>query len=406
MKIALVTYALQIGGVETFLQRIARCFQEQFHDVCFVETYQKGRWSDAFEQQGFRVARLLPQPMRSSLHHARVIAQFLAGFDLVILNDAPRAQAGISLLPRHIVVLPVLHMYLTSMVRNAASNATSWDALVTVCPAGAESAVRFGVDPQMISVIPNGVEILPQYHKSREVGDLPLKIGYIGAINHSQKGVLYLPNVARLLHENGTNFTLDVVGSGPDEGVLAQGFSSLPGIVMHGPLANEQVMQMLTQLDILLMPSHFEGLPLVLLEAMSLGVVPVVSWLKGCTDFAVTDGKDGFLVKVGDVTGFAAAIAQLAENRDLLWKMSFAAWETVSKRFASENTAEAYLTLAQRCLDARNAGRGPARNGKIDLSLLGDFPRVPLFTVRPVRKLLRMLKLFPQGQAEPLLFKP
>jgi glycosyltransferase involved in cell wall biosynthesis len=405
VKVALVTYALHIGGVETFLKRLARHFTACGHQVCLLETSQKGCWSDSFREQGFEVVRILPQALCSRVQHARRIARFLGDFDLVILNDAPFAQAGLGMLPQLSVAIPVLHMYLTSMIRNASANPGNWDALVAVCPAGAQSAVRHGADAEKVRVIANGVEVSAVYPSRSPAGsDAPLKIGYIGTVNHTQKGVLYLPGIVSCLAEAGVNFTLDVVGTGPDLEALAREFSSvLDRVTLHGALPNEQVMQMMSGFDALVIPSHFEGLPLVLLEAMSLGVVPVVSRLGGCTDFAVSDAADGFLVEVGDVPGFAAALQRLALSRELLRTMSFAAWQTASERFSSERTGDAYLALAKAALDARCRGPQALRTHSLDLTLLGDFPRLPLFAVRPVRKLLRALGLFPQPTAEPLL---
>ncbi|MCM0081375.1 glycosyltransferase family 4 protein [Geomonas sp. Red32] len=407
MKIALVTYALQIGGVETFLRRLARYYRAKGHDVCFLETTEKGRWSDSFQQDGFRVERILPNPWRSRREHALAIGGFLKDFDLVLLNDAPFAQAALGLLPDRAVAIPVLHMYLTSMVKTASANAGNWDALAAVCPAGARSAIHHGADAGRVSVIANGVEVpesFPRESRGREAGG-PLRIGYIGSLNHSQKGILYIPAIVERLLAEQVDFSLDVIGAGPDAEALARGLTPAgERVVQHGPLPNDTVVGMLGQLDVLLMPSHFEGLPVVLLEAMSRGVVPVVSRLEGCTDFAVTDGRDGLLIPVGDVEGFACALKRLATEKDLLAEFGKAAWRTASERFSSQGTAEGYLALADDCLQRKKAGKGIRRSGTVDDATLDDFPYLPVKLVRPARKVLRTLRLMPPHRPEPFLY--
>jgi glycosyltransferase involved in cell wall biosynthesis len=69
-------------------------------------------------------------------------------------------------------------------------------------------------------------------------------------------------------------------------------------------------------LDVFLMTSEFEGLPIALLEAMALGK-PVVATSVGGVPEAVTGGKEGFLSPVGDVESIASRVFQLVGDSDL-----------------------------------------------------------------------------------------
>src|ERR1039457_957275 len=141
MKIAVVTYALQVGGVETFIKFLSRYLAEHCHEVVIFETSSEGRWSGVFREQGFTVRAILPRPLESRRRHALRIAEALREFDAIILNDAPFAQAILGLLEEKAVVVPVLHMPLTTMVRNACGNKQNWDAIACVCPAGRSAAI-------------------------------------------------------------------------------------------------------------------------------------------------------------------------------------------------------------------------------------------------------------------------
>jgi len=378
------------------------------HTVIFLETLEKGQWSESFVDEGFNVMRILPAPFNSKVAHSKNIARFLSDFDLVLLNDAPLAQASVGLLPDDTVVIPVLHMHMTSMVRNAAGNCHNWDTISAVAPAGKASLEHFGIDPARVVCIPNGIKVPEVLSKISALGpkDRPLKVVYIGAVNHSQKGVLYLPDIFRSLVRQNIPTTLDIVGDGPDLERLRSAFSGFSGndIFFHGALPNEKALQILDTSDALIMPSHFEGLPLVLLEAMSRGVVPVVSLLVGCTDFVVSHGQDGFLVPVGDTDGFVRAIIKLARDREKTSSMAEEAWKTTQIRFSHAVTGEAYLSLTQKCRRRRQGGMHGKRSGEVDTSLLGDLPYLPLCCVRPVRKLFRSIGLFKKPSAEPLIY--
>lgn len=411
MRIALVTYALEIGGVETFLKLLAEYFIEKGHDVDFIETLRKGRWSQVFQEEGYRVIQILSSPLHSRIHHAKRIAKILKDYDLIILNDAPFAQAVVGLLPENIVAIPVLHMYLTSMIRNATANKENWDILVAVGPAVRESAVHFGVEEKKVVCIPNGIEVPDRWPKEEYnfEAEKQLRVIYIGALTHTQKGVLHLPGIFKKVAEEGISLRVDIVGDGPEKEKLINDFKDECqniDIVMHGALPNSKTLKLLSKSHVLIMPSHFEGLPLVLLEAISGGVVPIVSKLNGCTDFVVNDGQNGFLVEIGDVVGFAKALIKLANDRFLLKSLSFSAWETTKNRFSYKKTGEAYLELAEKCIIKRMKGEVPKRTGRIDKTLLGDFPSLPILCMRPVRKMLRMFGLFPKQKAEPLLYFP
>jgi hypothetical protein len=90
----------------------------------------------------------------------------------------------------------------------------------------------------------------------------------------------------------------------------------------------------------------------------------------------------------------------------MLKRLSKSAWETAAQRFSYKTMGAAYLKLAESDRRLREEGPKRKRSGLIDQSLLGDFPKLPIFLVRPVRKALRMLGLFPQPVQEPLLFEP
>jgi len=68
--------------------------------------------------------------------------------------------------------------------------------------------------------------------------------------------------------------------------------------------------------DLFVLTSRHEGLPIALLEAMALGVPPVVTAVGGVPE-VVTDGADGVLVAPGDPVAIAAALTRLADDPGL-----------------------------------------------------------------------------------------
>lgn len=96
--------------------------------------------------------------------------------------------------------------------------------------------------------------------------------------------------------------------------------------------------------SIYLMTSHFEGLPMVLLEAQSVGL-PAVSYAcsSGPRDI-ITDGEDGFLVPLYDEVAFAERLSMLLRDEELRTRMGKAA-EVASHRYDLEVIMPQWLEL-------------------------------------------------------------
>lgn len=401
MKVALVTYALQVGGIETFLKRLATGLQKAGHTVTVMETESRGVWASEFESAGLTVTDILAHPSQSRLSHARRMAEALMAFDVVILNDAPYAQSVAGLLPEQTVVLSIVHGDMDSMYRNAVGNKGQWDAVVGVGPRlGKRLIGEFGAPEPLTHVIPYGVEVPSEWPRKNEEQRTsePLRMAYIGRLEDVQKGILRLPAILTVALQTHPGIEMEIVGDGPDSGRLREAFSrDCPNgkVVFSGALTPDEARRRLSKQDVLILPSNFEGLPIVVLEAMAEGVVPVASRLKDMTDFEIEDGRTGFLREPGDIPGFAQALVLLAGDRERLRRMSQAAWQEARNRFTAERMCRDYEMLIGRLTEQRRAGKaGGRRSGKVCMELLGDLPKLPVCMVRPVRKGLRVLGLW------------
>jgi glycogen(starch) synthase len=142
-----------------------------------------------------------------------------------------------------------------------------------------------------------------------------------------QKGVRTLVEVARLLKTPGVQVLL--VGDGPQRSRLEQEIQRLAvGDVVHlfGFVPHERVPAVLTHADLLVLPSLYEELGTILLEAMWVGVPIVASRTGGIPDI-IDDGVNGLLVVPGDPEALASAIDRLLADPDLARRLGEAARE-------------------------------------------------------------------------------
>ncbi len=96
-------------------------------------------------------------------------------------------------------------------------------------------------------------------------------------------------------------------------------------ITWHGRLANDALWQLMAGSDLVVVPSSYEGFGIVYLEGMALGL-PAIATTHGAAGEIVTDGENGFLIAPEDELELALRIQVLQRERDLLTRMSVAAY--------------------------------------------------------------------------------
>jgi glycosyltransferase involved in cell wall biosynthesis len=122
---------------------------------------------------------------------------------------------------------------------------------------------------------------------------------------------------------------------------------------------------------------------------MAAGLVPVVSDIPSGVPEVVESGKTGFMPAVGDVAGFAAAIAELHNNRDLLEAMSRAARAVVVESFNIRKQVLNYQALYTSYKELR---RVRSAKHKLHYGSRLDKSWIPNTLVRALRSTIRSLR--------------
>ena len=394
MKIAIVTYSLMMGGIETVIFNQAKYFIKIGHEVTVFETLRQGSWRNYFNQNEIKVVSILPNPFLSKKNHAKKIAQELRKYDAILLHDAPYAQSALGLLPAKAVIIPVLHSCPESMINNAIGNIDQWDKLVYVSPYLKELLLKTQkIQYECITNIPNGIEIPTDRSRIELKLENGRKFIFLGRLEQAEKAVLYIPDIIKRVLLKAVVEEVNIYGEGSSQDALKKRINQLSLgeiIKLHGPIKHENVYPILKQHDYLLMPSFFEGHPIVLLEAMACRTIPFVSDLKGSTNFVIEHGVNGFLCNAADIEDFSYKIVEALSRTDLS-EIANRARATIIQRFSIDAMGDQYINLISNEFNNRQK---IIRTNKLCLELLGDLPSIPVFMIRPVRKLLRILRLW------------
>lgn len=353
MRVALVTYGMLGGGIETFLLNLGAYLKQSGCEVTIVTTEVPGAWFNRIAEYGLQSLYIQGLDRHSPLVHVDQVADSLydGQFDAVLLNHDRYAQAALALGSKKPVVVPVLHGNIDFFARMTAYNSQWCHSIITVSPKGAETMRRHSPDCPVRTII-NGVPLIADNPKNgRDYQQKGLRLIYTGRIFDRDKGVFLLPEILAQLQQDEIPVTLDVVGDGKDLAELKQRFSDHnleQQVTFWGFLNSAQTFELMQNAHILLFTTplnNTEGLPLVIIESQMCGCVPVASLLKNVTDCVIEDATTGFLVTPGDVKQFSDAVKKLYDDRQLLKQMSEAARELARQKLSLEVMGSQYLEL-------------------------------------------------------------
>jgi glycosyltransferase involved in cell wall biosynthesis len=304
------------------------------------------------------IVRLPPTPNRAIRRRQTLLREALAArAPCVYLPNYDFDTAGVlPALPRDVAVAGIVHSD-EEVYYEFVSDLGEWmDGVVAVSAAiESELAARTPKLAGRVSRIGYGVPV--RNHAPAKPPAPPLRVVYAGRLSVRQKKINDLADVVAALNESGAPVTFDIAGDGPDRGEFEKraAASIASGRTrMHGSLSPEATARLIDDSHVLILASEFEGLPVVMLEAMEAGCVPVVTRIRSGVGDLVDDGRNGILFPVGDVPAATEALRRLATGALPLEAMAAAARTRLeSSEFTIAHATERYAALFDRMLEAR-----------------------------------------------------
>jgi glycosyltransferase involved in cell wall biosynthesis len=227
-----------------------------------------------------------------------------------------------------------------------------FNALAAVSDAVAQRLLAFGVPTEKIKTIANGIDVTA-FERAQPLPLLKdegsIVVGVVARLD-LQKGFEYLLRAARELCKMFPGLKIVIAGEGPDRSAIEEmieQYGLQSSVVLAGQQSNMPAVY--AAMDIFVLPSLNEGLPMTVLEAMAASK-PVIATRVGAIPSVIRDGENGLLVAPKDSEGLRNAVASLLNDPERRRRLGDQAHTWVSQNYTSEAMALKYREMYEEVL--------------------------------------------------------
>lgn len=226
------------------------------------------------------------------------------------------------------------------------------DHIVSNSEAGVDFIVDHGADRDDVSVVHNGRD-LEAYRNGEATPELRESLGIpagapvVGTVGRliERKGHYDLLEAWPMVLEEHPEAELLIVGDGPErEGLEEQARELGVWDSVQLPGTRDDVPALLDLMDVFAFPSHFEGLPGALLEAMAAGLPVVATPVDGNAEL-IDDEESGLFVPVGDPNALAREVRRICSHPQLGESLGDEAAHVAATEFSLDQMVKAFTTL-------------------------------------------------------------
>jgi glycosyltransferase involved in cell wall biosynthesis len=219
--------------------------------------------------------------------------------------------------------------------------------ITSVSQSVADELKEYGMDPGRVRITGNAVDerlFFPNRSDEKSIN----YILFTGVLR-ARKGLFDLIKSAALVNKKMPNTKFVICGTGPLLRKLKEQVGELglqQQIIFTGRVDREKLIRLYQNATVFVVPSIYEGLPTVLLEAMACGL-PVVATNIGGNRDVISSGTNGFLVPKRSPEEMTKKILELMDNEPLRIRIGTEARETVMNKYTWNKVADKFINLYQ-----------------------------------------------------------
>lgn len=361
IKLLQITHDLAIGGLQQVVVNICRKINREKFDISVLCLRHKGEFVQEIEKIGIKVYLLSKKNGRTDYFSFIKVAKILNEENIDVIhthNTQPFVDGTIGA-----VLSGVKTIVHTDHARNFPDKKRYMFAewlmskmaykVVGVSDHTSRNLHKYEkISRKKIITILNGIDgikyniSIDKKKKRQELGiswQGPI-IG-LGVRLEEQKGIIYLLRAMPIILNVFPNITLIIAGKGSIENSLkneAQKLGVSDNVLFVGPRLD--LPEMLKLFDLYVLPSLWEGLPMVLLEAMAAGC-PIVATDVGGNSLAITHRQNGSLIASRDHKILASEVIKILNDHDLMEKYINNGHKVFNQQFSAEIMTKQYEDL-------------------------------------------------------------
>ncbi|MFA5145950.1 MAG: glycosyltransferase [Candidatus Omnitrophota bacterium] len=359
IKIGFVNYSLNVGGIETLILEICKRLNRSVFEPCIFVFEKDGKLKDEYLRSGIGVIEVSKKERFDILLPFR-LSKILREENISIVhthNPTNWLYGGIA---ARLAGLPLIHTEHTTTDYDS-YHVKRWEFIewalakftrrITAVAGSVKTHMikRSGINSKKIEVVYNAIETErfdTGANKEKMRGELSIRqdefvIGNIARF-YENKDHQTLLRAFKLVLEKIPNVYLLLIGDGPLKYKIESfaGELKIPARIKF--LGNRRdIPQLLKMMDLFVLSSKREGLPIVLLEAMASGLPIVATDVDGNGELVLHE-ETGFVVPPADPKELSAAILNLLTDRSKAKRMAARGKERVKNHFTFNSMVEKY----------------------------------------------------------------
>ena len=209
-------------------------------------------------------------------------------------------------------------------------------------------------------------------------------------LEDENKNFALLPTIDSILNRQRIHVHWTIVGKVNTNSETYKKLCLLKKYNHYQYLTNERLIALLSEMNMFVLPSHKEGFPVSLVEAMKAGLVPLVTNWNNATSDLLVNGENGFYLAPEDSNGYAEKIKYFIENRNRFYTFSEKASAKATSLFHPCENSKRIEKVLILCSLRNDIVREPKKvyGSRLDQKWM---PNSFVFSIRKFSKILKRL---------------